>query len=181
MAKNKTRMTVGPFVNWMARNLPKCVHGENRDYSKMGMSSKQRDHVLRLYGFATYKAYLRSDLWASIRERAMRELKCCCGCGSRPTQVHHRCYSEANLLGHDLHGLVGLNGSCHYDIEFNGERKTSLGQANESLRKKQFDNAAGEAPPTAEEVRTFLAGKHRKMPLERKLAVKRHLKLAAKQ
>ena len=177
MTKRNQRINVGPFIGWKRSSLPKCVCKENADYSTISMSRTQRDYVLKLYGFASYKCYLQSELWSSIRAKAMREMKCCCGCGARPTQVHHKSYTEANLLGHDLRGLVGLNGHCHHGIEFDGDRKTSLGQANGWLRKRQFDNAANFSPPSDAEVKAFLSGKHRGLSIERRLAVKRHLKM----
>ena len=177
MPKNNPTMSVGPFVEWKRRSLPKCVCKDNADYSTVGMSRAQRDYVLRLYGYANYRDYLQSELWASIRAKILREAKCFCGCGRQSTQVHHRSYTEANLLGFDLRGLVGLNGGCHHGIEFSDKRKNSLGQANRTLRKQQFDNAAGFAPPSDDDIKSFLSGNHRTMPIETKLAVKRYLKL----
>ena len=53
-----------------------------------------------------------------------------------------------------------------------------VGEANHELKQRQFDSVADLKPATEEEIKLFLSGKHKKMPEERKLVVRRHLKLS---
>ena len=48
--------------------------------------------------------------------------------------MHHKKYTESNLLGENLNGLVAINHACHYSIEFFKERKCSLSEANSKLK-----------------------------------------------
>ena len=168
------------FSGWRVCHLPKCVHPQNKECSTINLSRKQRAFVLNAYGHKNYAAYLQSELWASIRAKVLTGAICACGCGKSANQVHHKAYTEANLLGKTLRGLVAINHDCHYVIEFDEERKTSLGEANHELKKRQFDSAADLKPATDEEIKLFLSGKHKKMPEQRKLVVRRHLKLLPK-
>lgn len=79
---------------------------------------KQRDEVLRSIGFQSYKEYLESDLWKSIRSRVLK-----------------RSYKKKYLLGKGNLRLAmkPICGKCHKEIEFDGQEKTSLGRANEKL------------------------------------------------
>ena len=178
MKKNKARLTIEPFVDWRICYLPKCVYPQNKEYSTINLGKKQRNFVLKAYGYKNYAAYLQSELWASIRAKVLKDAMCACGCGQPANQVHHKAYTEANLLGKTLRGLVAINHDCHYGIEFSEERKTSLGEANHELKQRQFDSVADLKPATEEEIKLFLSGKHKKMPEERKLVVRRHLKLS---
>jgi hypothetical protein len=174
----KKRLNIGPFVNWLVTSLPRCIYPHRKKCSTVGLSKKQRDFVLSSYKFGSYEEYLRSDLWASIRRKVLSGCHLCsCGCGRAAAQVHHRVYSEANLMGESTKGLLGISNGCHRRIEFSGGRKNSLSRANSSLKQCQFDNAAHLDLPTEEEVRMFLSGKHKTMPLERKLSIKRYLRL----
>ena len=134
MAKKKkfSIVTVGPFVEWRTTYLPKCVYPQRQDYSTMNLNRAQRDYVLKCYGFGSYREYLVSDLWYSIRAPVKQGAHCHCG---RPAeQVHHKMYCEANLLGQTRRGLVPICGECHGAIEFDGDRKCSLGEANHKLK-----------------------------------------------
>jgi hypothetical protein len=170
------RLTIEPFMNWQIRNLPKCVYPQNKDLSKTSMGRRQRDFVLRSYGYKNYTTYLRSELWSSIRAKVLHRAFCACGCGREATQVHHKEYTEANLLGETLHGLVALNGDCHHGIEFDGKRKTRLDEANRQLQQQQFASVANCKPPSKEEIKLFLSGRHKKLTPERKLTVRAYLK-----
>lgn len=92
---------------------------------------KQRDEVLKSIGFSSYKEYLASSLWKSIRARVLREFSTC-QCGKPATQVHHRSYKKRYLLGKGKLRLAmkPICYDCHKQIEFDGDRKTSLGRAN---------------------------------------------------
>lgn len=136
--RKKMRLTIGPFNDWRIHYLPKCAYPKNKDYSTINLGKSQRKYVLEAYGFKDYKTYLQSDLWQSIRSKVLKENPfCSCGCGAKANQVHHKSYTEANLLGKSLRGLVAINHDCHYEIEFAEERKTSLGEANSRLKQKQ--------------------------------------------
>ena len=83
----------------------------------------KRNRRLAKHGIAdSYQEYLKSDLWAAIRARAL-ELdghKCRC-CGSRATQVHHTNYTKATLEGTSLKALISLCRPCHKFIEFDAD------------------------------------------------------------
>jgi 5-methylcytosine-specific restriction endonuclease McrA len=104
----------------------------------MGLSKTQRNFVLQAYGYSNYKEYLQSELWASIREKILKKNDLCvCGCNRIANQVHHKVYSESNLLGKCLRGLVAINHDCHHDIEFDEGRKVNLGEANQRLKERK--------------------------------------------
>lgn len=168
----RARLTIGHFVNWQVRHLPKCVYPQNKWYSTIGLGRRQRNFVLAQYGYKDYNAYLRSDLWRTIRAKVLLNGKCVCG--KKPNQVHHKTYTEANLLGETTRGLIALCGDCHYGIEFSEERKCSLGEANHNLKIQQLGSVTDLEPPTPEEIKVFLSGKQ--MPESRKWVVKRYLK-----
>ena len=134
--KNKKCLTIGPFIDWRIYYLPKCVCRQNNEYSTINLSPEQRNFVLNKYGYASYKDYLRSELWLKIRADILINSSCACGCGSGANQVHHKIYTEANLVGASRRGLIAINGACHYDIEFFEGRKCSLGEANLRLKNK---------------------------------------------
>ncbi len=174
--KQKARLTIEPFVDWRICYLPKCVYPQNKEYSTINLGKKQRNFVLKAYGFKNYAAYLQSELWASIRDKVLQGATCACGCGQPANQVHHKAYTEANLMGTTLRGLVAINHDCHYEIEFSEERKVSLGEANHELKERQYQSVAECKPPTENEIKMFLSGKHKGLSEERKLVVRKHLK-----
>ncbi len=91
---------------------------------------------LAVIGFKTYADYLKSELWAVIRQQVLKNgERCCCLCAALATQVHHRDYSQATLLGQCLQRLAPLCGNHHRSIEFrDGDfKKLSLKQANAKL------------------------------------------------
>ena len=165
--KNK-RLTIGPFINWKVKRLPSCVRTGGR-VSGCPLSKKQRDFVLKLLGYETYNVYLQSELWKGIRAKVLKNASCSCGCGRRANQVHHKSYTEANLTGNTQRGLVPINASCHYLIEFQEDRKCNLAEANTELKQRQFMHVAHLQPPTAEEIAMF-----NRLSPTRKLVVKRY-------
>lgn len=73
-----------------------------------------RDQNLAAMGFESYRAYQRSDLWKSIRERVLALNRFCQGCAKREAkQVHHRAYDPATLRGDDLRSLSAVCAGCH--------------------------------------------------------------------
>ncbi len=149
--KKKARLTIMPFENWRICHLPKCVYSHNKNYSTVNLGKKQRDFVLKTYGYKNYAAYLVSELWTSIRKKVLKNSICACGCGKPANQVHHKMYTESNLMGETLHGLVAINHACHYKIEFSEDRKVSLGEANYELKERQHQSVANSNPPTRKE------------------------------
>lgn len=102
------------------------------EYTVAGYQSRRVR--LKAIGYPSYPAYLRSDLWASIRQRVLeRDQHQCVLCRLKgrntktATQVHHLIYTTPVLLGHQLERLVSLCGGCHRRIElFRGDKKTRL-------------------------------------------------------
>jgi hypothetical protein len=97
----------------------------------------KRDAVLRYLGFASYKAYLKSPLWSSIRQNILeRDGHQCRSCARKANQVHHRRYSIEVLRGEALEWLQAICGRCHRGIEFRSSGKVSLAQANRTLKRR---------------------------------------------
>ena len=97
-----------------------------------------RNALLKALGYATYKAYLASPLWKSIRARVLRRFGGKCkGCGRRASQVHHHHYTREVLTGRSIEGMSAVCGNCHEGIEFHEEVKLELRQANRRLRIKR--------------------------------------------
>jgi 5-methylcytosine-specific restriction endonuclease McrA len=79
--------------------------------------------------------YLKSDLWKAIRRRVLeRDGKRCCRCKRPASVVHHQSYDKDVLAGTADYMLTSLCFDCHAFIEFDGDRKTSLDEANERLQ-----------------------------------------------
>lgn len=115
---------------------------------------KERNRILKELGFASYKKYLNSPLWESIRLAVLsRDKHKCFGCGRQAKQVHHMAYTLDNLAGRDLSRLRSLCGGCHRGIEFRWQQKMPLGKANGRLRKKVRRRCKGECWETSSEYR----------------------------
>lgn len=85
------------------------------------LSYGARNALLRRWGYPSYGAYLASELWASIRERALAKWgrACwCCGRDDAPVQVHHLSYTKGNLSGRHIRGLRPVCAGCHVEVEF---------------------------------------------------------------
>jgi len=100
-----------------------------------------RNELLRSFGYRSYKSYLASDEWKSLRAQVFAEFPHCICCESKSQVVHHFRYDSATLLGvHRLH-LAPLCHACHEKMEVlpSGEKAT-LSHANtlmlEMARKK---------------------------------------------
>lgn len=113
-----------------------------------------RNAILKKMGYSSYKLYLDSPLWKSIRARVLRKFDGKCkGCGRTANQVHHHQYSRQVLDGRSIEGMSAICGECHEGIEFHGEIKLSLRHANRRLkrqRKQRIDKAPPEAIPQRE-------------------------------
>lgn len=89
-----------------------------------------------------YAEYLASPLWQSIRTRVLnRENRICRLCADPATQVHHRRYDKATMLGDDITRLVALCENCHQLVEFDRGRKCSLEEADQ--RYDRFEGKEG--------------------------------------
>lgn len=76
---------------------------------------RYRDDNLLAMGYPSYRAYLKSDLWRSIRARVLAARPLCEGCAKRQaTQVHHRAYDPVTLRGENLNALTAICRRCHY-------------------------------------------------------------------
>lgn len=97
----------------------------------------ERNRVLVTMGFKSYSDYLKSDLWAGIRQRVLdsNDGTCAC-CRVKPAnQVHHRKYTPENLSGRSLSHLIALCAGCHRNAEFSGKYgKVGLHKANSRLK-----------------------------------------------
>lgn len=95
----------------------------------------ERDKALQDFGFSCYSTYLRSPLWAGIRERVLERCNSECVCGAKAVCVHHLDYDKDTLRGKRYTGLVAVCWLCHQaaEVDSNG-RKRSLEEANVLLR-----------------------------------------------
>jgi hypothetical protein len=88
-----------------------------------------RDAALREIGFADYAAYLRSELWATIRAAVLDGSPSCVLCPRPARQVHHTEYSHPVLLGGDRGPLKPVCAGCHKRVEFRGKEKRTFAEA----------------------------------------------------
>ena len=100
-----------------------------------------RNELLLAFGYRTYKQYLKSHEWASIRSQVFAEYEYCICCDSRAQVVHHVRYDSATLLGVHRLNLAPLCHRCHEAMEIDEcGNKGSLARANtlmfEMARKK---------------------------------------------
>jgi len=118
------------FIQDYLANPPKLrpYSPPKKQKPKESPKRRQKGQSRHFAGFATYKDYLRSDLWQDIRERVLdlhdRKCKLCNGLA---TQVHHRHYGIRSLTGKTLVHLLPVCGGCHVRIEFglDGKKRTA--------------------------------------------------------
>lgn len=104
-----------------------------------------RNDNLRALGFKSYRSYLKSVLWASIKARVIERDRGKCGrCGRKPPKphVHHRAYDPATLRGDSIDALVTVCPGCH-----------KRGEQPENLRRSRHDRLQDSS--------YFLTNKHR--------------------
>lgn len=95
---------------------------------------QERNKTLLDLGYPSYKDYLASTLWNSIRNRVLEwDRRSCWVCGFRANHVHHRLYSQEVLLGRCIDYLVAVCRDCHNQTEFAENQKLSLHDANNRL------------------------------------------------
>jgi hypothetical protein len=111
---------------------PKYYRNRNRgDY--LG-----RAIVLKELGFSTYREYLQSDLWKSIRKRVCKiKGDACFLCGNKATELHHNSYRYKDLVGKRLRYINPICHSCHGKIEFDDGEKVSVFKAAKSFKRSR--------------------------------------------
>jgi cytochrome c553 len=93
------------------------------DAEVIGDSADSSPTYKRL-GFNSYKQYLQSDLWKSIRRRVFhRDGSCCVLCQKPAAQAHHRSYDYSTMSGNDITMIISLCCGCHHKIEFDKRNK----------------------------------------------------------
>jgi hypothetical protein len=116
-----------------ARQAKKTKKAKARKEARRPAASYgERDALLRQLGYPSYRYYLDSPLWASIRGRQLR-IYPRCHCGRWARQVHHQKYSLANLSGKSSSGLRSVCGGCHLEAEFEDGKKLPLAEATEKF------------------------------------------------
>lgn len=120
---------------------PKCCSVDMKPKRSVDI----RGVILKAMGYSSYKAYLGSDLWMSIRKRVLAQRPNCEMCGNQARCVHHRSYEKKVLLGEMDSSLTSLCMSCHEKIEFSadGEKRHHY-RANYFLNRVKGDIARGE-------------------------------------
>lgn len=103
-----------------------------------GRSYASRNYILKMLGFASYKEYLASDLWKSVRKKVYAAKgKNCYLCGKPATELHHNRYHKNDLIGKKLKYIHPICRGCHEDIEFRAGEKTTLNQAKITFNKRR--------------------------------------------
>lgn len=75
---------------------------------------RERADSLSRLGFGSYRKYLASELWKSIRDRVLDRDKCACRrCGRPAKTVHHSNYGYDVMRGVRLESLYAICGQCH--------------------------------------------------------------------
>lgn len=118
------------------KSLPEHMKAwiEPSEPERVWASYRHRDKTLREMGYASYAEYLCSPLWKGIRRKAFfwNGTKCR-RCKSPATEIHHADYKRPTLQGTVMHALIPVCRDCHKQAEFEGDRKTSHGEANAAL------------------------------------------------
>jgi hypothetical protein len=98
----------------------------------------RREKSLMSLGFRTYREYLASPLWRTIRLEILKRDKFRCRCGDRATQVHHTSYSFYVMRGDRPGRLISVCDKCHVNAEFNSGKKVKVSVANGRLRSQHY-------------------------------------------
>lgn len=134
---------------------PDCSKGEplNRDVVKKRKRNKKKNKgaknpsvaakqpepckvlPFQTLGFERYDDYLKSPLWADIRERVLlRDNRACVVCKRDATHVHHRRYDIATMTGKNINMLVSICAGCHQDIHFEGKQRLNYSKTDKKLK-----------------------------------------------
>ncbi len=109
---------------------------------------KTRNESLAALGFTSYRAYLKSPLWRSIksRRRKLKGGKICVFCGAKATQFHHDNYDAKTMAGGNLRALIPCCRRCHSE----GSRSDEGWALSPSMATGRMNNLSsrrsGEAP-----------------------------------
>lgn len=105
----------------------------------MSLGYDLRLDVLERNGFRSYRHYMQSPLWKSIRERVLaRDEYRCFACLGVADQVHHESYGDVTIRGEKIDRLKSVCAPCHRKIEFDNKpirgkrRKRTFAQAKEA-------------------------------------------------
>lgn len=100
----------------------------------MANAYEERNNTLYKMGFNSYREYLSSQIWRSIKRKFL--FGACHACANkRAVVLHHKAYDEYTLRCGSSATLVPMCYDCHQAIEFDGISKNTLGQANRELAK----------------------------------------------
>lgn len=116
---------------------PRRTKRDKRRERPASYEYEKRDGILMTMGFWSYRRYLRSDLWASIKAAKMDSAGWKCElCGESAQCIHHTSYSKKTLTGKNLRGMLAICRACHYHVEHdeNG-RKLCLIESREKSRR----------------------------------------------
>jgi hypothetical protein len=103
-----------------------------------GRDYRSRNAILRGLGFATYRDYLASDLWRTVRAAVFKvKGRACYLCGKPATELHHNRYHANDLTGKRLKFINPICRGCHEGIEFQGGEKVTLKKAASTFRKRR--------------------------------------------
>lgn len=88
-------------------------------------------------GFKTYRKYLESALWRSIKRQELRKAGGrCAACSKTTDTIHHRDYRPRVLLGEDRTPLIALCARCHDRVHHmeGGRRRNTWDECERVLR-----------------------------------------------
>lgn len=105
---------------------------KKRQFKLMNCYAKRNERLGEI-GYPTYLEYLKSKDWIKIRTNKLNRHPTCLLCPNPASQVHHMSYDYETLLGVHDYRLVQLCGRHHQHIEFSGDRKRHLKEANRTL------------------------------------------------
>ena len=118
---------------------PKAKRAERKKKKRRRKQRRQQQSSKSAY----YAAYLKSQLWWTIRARVLkRDGNRCQACPNRARIVHHKSYAKDVMDGRNDAELVSLCHACHEDIELDFVDgcpmpiKADLARANEKLTEK---------------------------------------------
>jgi len=121
-----------------SRKKTKKAYGGN-GYS--GLCYSTRNLNLKLMGLKTYKHYLYSKMWKSIRVKVFTAKgRICSLCPAKATELHHNRYHIDDLAGRTLEHIHPICNSCHDFIEHGqGNIKRHLHEARSAFNRMKAD------------------------------------------
>ena len=102
---------------------------------------KHRNEILTSAGYPSYREYLKSELWAKIRQACfLLKGKKCLSCGAPATELHHSTYTEKNLLEVNLISmektLFPVCHKCHGKCHFKNGKFRTIKQSGDSIKSR---------------------------------------------